>query len=81
MPKFCATRTACISTLSALLSKYVEVIRALEIETVAQNDAASHIRRLEGSYFDCFTVCLELPWLCYHSTSNYAVISQTLIMM
>ena len=31
VPKFCATRwTAQVSTLSALLSKYVEVVRALE---------------------------------------------------
>ena len=57
MPKFCATRwTARINTLSALLSKYVEVIRALETirdcsTADARSDAASYIRLLEDSQF------------------------------
>ena len=57
VPKFCATRwTARITTLSALLSKYVEVIRALETirdcsTADARSDAASYIHLLEDSQF------------------------------
>ena len=57
VPKFCATRwTACISTLSALLSKYIDVIKALEkirdsSSADARSDAASYIRLLEDSQF------------------------------
>ena len=57
VPKFCATRwTARISTLSALLSKYIDVIKALEkirdsSSADARSDAASYIRLLEDSQF------------------------------
>ena len=57
VPKFCATRwTARVSTLSALLSKYIEVIRALEkirdsSTADSRTDAASYIRMLEDSQF------------------------------
>ena len=54
VPKFCATRwTARISTLSALLSKYIDVIKALEDSSSAdaRSDAASYIRLLEDSQF------------------------------
>ena len=57
LPKFCATRwTACISRLSALLSKYIDVIKALEkirdsSSADPGSDAASYIRLLEDSQF------------------------------
>lgn len=57
VPKFCATRwTSRVSTLSALLAKYVEVLRALErirdcSTGEARSDASSYIRLLEDSQF------------------------------
>ena len=57
VPKFCATRwTAKISTLSALLAKYAEVLKALEAirdssTGDARSDTASYIRFLEDSQF------------------------------
>lgn len=57
VPKFCATRwTARISTLSAPLSKYVQVIKALETirdcsTADARSDAGSYIRLLEDPLF------------------------------
>lgn len=57
VPKFCATRwSARVSTLSALLSKYLEVVQALEkirdaSTGEARSDAASYIRLMEDSQF------------------------------
>ena len=57
MPNFCATRwTARISTLSTLLSKYVQVIKALETirdcsTADARSDAGSYIHLLEDPQF------------------------------
>ena len=57
VPKFCATRwTARVSTLSSLLSKYVEVLKALEnirdsSTAEARSDASSYIRLMEDSQF------------------------------
>ena len=57
VPKLCATRwTARLSTLSALLAKYVEVLRTLEAirdssTGDARSDSASYIRLLEDSQF------------------------------
>ena len=56
-PKFCATRwTARVSTLSSLLSKYVEVLKALEnirdsSTAEARCDASSYMRLMEDSQF------------------------------
>jgi len=57
VPKFCATRwTARVSTLSALLSKYVEVLKALEnirdsSTAEARSDASSYMRLMEDLQF------------------------------
>ena len=57
VPKFCATRwTARVSTLSALLAKYAEILRTLEkirdcSTGEARADASSYIRLLEDSQF------------------------------
>ena len=79
VPKFCATRwTARVSTLSALLAKYVEVLRTLEeirdcSTRESKNDASSYIRLLEDSQFVVvLTVSqfiLSFPFS-YHSPSE-----------
>ena len=57
VPKFCATRwTARLSTLSAIIGKYLNVLRALEkirdcSTGDARSDATSYIRLLEDSQF------------------------------
>ena len=60
VPKFCATRwTARISTLSALLSKYIDVIKALQSETpVVQMPEV-----MLPLTYDCWkTLSFWLPW-------------------
>lgn len=63
VPKFCATRwTARVSTLSALLAKYVEVLRALErirycSTCESRSDASSRLGRFTVCCcLNCFTV-------------------------
>ena len=57
VPKFCATRwSARVSTLSALIAKYVTVVETMDrikdsSTGEARNDASSYIRLLEDSNF------------------------------
>ena len=81
VPKFCATRwTARLSTLSAILAKYEDILRALEkikecSTGESRSDAASY-NKTTGRFsiyccFDCFTICFKLYWQCDYSTTRY----------
>jgi len=68
VPKFCATHwTATVSILSALLAKYVEVLRTVEeirdySTGESKNDASSYIRLPEDSQF-VVALTLSQPYL------------------
>ena len=72
--KFCSTRwTARVTTLSALLSKYLEVLEKIRdcSTTDVRNDATSYIRLSQFIVALAVSVCFELSRFCDYSTSKY----------
>ena len=63
VPKFCSTHwTDRVTTLSALIGKYMEVMKTFVI-VEARSDSSSYVRLLEDSQFIIFECCSFHPKL------------------